>query len=246
MLFINKFAFMQAIQTAANYGYYHYIHGSITIDKLPTLTKKFHQLYNPNQPRYKAARERAKGNATFKFFAAISSNPNLIEWILMFTNGQNHPKNEKISTIDTKKQRYLYLPFILIKTPLKSNGRSSFTWKIEESYFKGYEIQIKDTVRNLKIGQIEHLIDNLSKYLPGFSGIRKQKTELNKLLRKEIRRQGKSLEALRKAKIDNWTLRRIPWEQVTNIKAFANNCERYGRTPAEQMAIYKKNRRKRT
>ena len=242
---INKFSFMQAVQTAANSGYSYYINGSVSIKKLPALTKKFHEKYATNQPRYQASRDRAKGLATFKFFAAISADPNRIEWILMFTHGKNHPVNEKIKLIGERKSRYLYIPFTLIKSPPKSNGRSSFTWKIEESYFRGYEIQIKDTVRSLNKGKIEHLAENLSKYLPGFSGIRKQKTQLNKLLKKEIGRHGKALESLQNLKIDNWTLRRISWEQVININAFAKNCEQYDRTPAEQMAIYKKNKRKR-
>lgn len=236
---------MQAIQISAINGYKFYISGKVHIEKLPKFIQKIKRQYSPNEPRYKAFRERAKGNASYKFYCGVSTDSEYIDWILMFTEGKNIVKNERICSIELKKDRYLYDRYALIKSPLKSNGRTSFTWKIEESYYKGHEMQIKDTVRTLKTAQIEHMVENISKYLPGFSGIRKQKAELNKLLKNEIKRQGKALQYLKVKKIDNWTLRRIPWEQVTNTKVFVENLKKHDRTIHEQISIYKKNKQKR-
>lgn len=240
MLIATKCAFMQQIQKAASAGYIFYTSGSVKPHKLMVLIKKFKKNYSVNQPRQKAYRERTKGKASAKFYAYIHpEDDNAFFWVLLLTEGEHGAKqSESLSNLLIKKQRIEYSYFQLIQNP-SNTDKPSFTWSLKTEALLSFKDKLRKAVRKKQLRNIRKVMDDIG-WLPGFSGIRKQKKEIQKLFKYEAKRYFRSLSD---DKIKNLYLRQIKIKQIKYIDSFVRKAEENQRTVKEQIRISLFNKR---
>ncbi|MBE0471862.1 MAG: hypothetical protein IBX55_20425 [Methyloprofundus sp.] len=243
MLLLTRLSFMQQIQKAASSGYVYYTTGTCPAIKLPGLVKKFEKAYQVNETRQQVYRKKRKGDASAKFFVyAHPTDKTVFFWVLMVTQGQHLAHAlEYLHDLRARKSRLIYGDYQLIQKP-SSLGRPSFTWSLTTDAYHYYASLIRITLRSHHSGAAQDLLKHLS-VMPGFSGVRQQRKDLQKVWQGEAKRHYKSLED---RKIQNAYTRQQKVEQVIYLDGFVNKMLENDLTVTQQIKKHRENLRKRT
>lgn len=177
MLITTRLSFLQQVQKAAGNGYRYYTSGTVEIEKLPSLVKKFQNNYSTNLTRQQAYRQRQKGQASAKFYSYADEtdmNGTKVCWVLLFTEGKTTATtNENLKKLTIKKERFEYSDYQLIQKP-RADGKQLFTFQLKTESFNYYQERIRKTARNKNISELNKLITHINK-MPGFSALRVQR-----------------------------------------------------------------------
>jgi uncharacterized protein YukE len=239
MLLLTRLSFMQQIQKAATSGYVYYTTGTCPAIKLPGLVKKFEKAYQINQPRQQVYRKKQKGDASAKFFVyAHPTDKTVFFWVLMLTEGQHLAY--ALENLRARKSRLTYGDYQLIQKP-SSLGKPSFSWSLTTDAYHYYVSLIRTTLRSHHSGPANDLLKHLS-VMPGFSGVRKQRKDLQKIWQGEAKRHFKSLED---RKIQNAYTRQQKVEQVIYLDGFVKKMIENDLTVTQQIKTHRENLRKR-
>lgn len=243
MLILTRLSFMQQTQKAATSGYVYYTTGTCPAIKLPGLVKKFEKSYQVNQTRQQVYRKKQKGDASAKFFVyAHPTDKTAFFWVLMLTQGQHLAHAlEDLHDLRARKSRLSYGDYQLIQKP-SSKGKPAFTWSLTTDAYHYYASLIRKTLRSHHAGAAQDLMKHLS-VMPGFSGVRKQRKDLQKIWQGEARRHFKTLE---ERKIQNAYTRQQKVEQVISIEGFIKKMLENDLTVTQQLKTHRENLRKRT
>lgn len=241
MLILTRLSFMQQTQKAATSGYVYYTTGTCPAIKLPGLVKKFEKAYQVNQPRQQVYRKKLRGDASAKFFVyAHPTDKTAFFWVLMVTQGQHLAHAlEDLHDLRGRKTRLIYGDYQLIQKP-SSAGKLSFTWSLTTDAYHYYVAIIRKTLRSHHAGAAQDLLKHLS-VMPGFSGVRKQRKDLQKIWQGEAKRHFKSLED---RKIQNNYTRQQKVEQVIYLESFVKKMQENNLTVTQHIRVHRNNLRK--
>lgn len=242
MLLLTRLSFMQQIQKAATNGYIYFTTANCPAEKLPVLVKKFEKAYQINQTRQQVYRKKQKGNASAKFFIyAHPDDKTAFFWVLMVTRGEHLAhKIEKLQNLTERKTRLQYGDYQLIQKP-SATGKPSFTWSLTTDAYHYYSSLIRKTLRSQNSGAANDLLKHLS-VMPGFSGIRKQRKDLQKIWQAEAKRHFHNKE---RCKIQNNYTRQQKVEQVIYLEGFVKKMLENDLTVTQQIKTHRENLRKR-
>jgi uncharacterized protein YukE len=242
MLLLTRLSFMQQIQKSATSGYVHYTTGTCPAIKLAGLVKKFEKSYEVNQTRQQVYRKKLKGEASAKFFIyAHPTDKTAFFWVLMVTQGQHLAHAvEDLQDLRERKKRLQYGDYQLIQKP-SSAGKPSFTWSLTADAYQYYASLIRTTLRSRHSGAAQDLLKHLS-VMPGFSGIRKQRKNLQKIWQGEAKRHFKGMVD---RKIQNAYTRQQKVEQVIYLESFVKKMLEHDLTVTQQIKTHRENLRKR-
>ncbi|MDD2721932.1 MAG: hypothetical protein PHH47_11560 [Gallionella sp.] len=192
---------MQRLSDAVNHGYSHYTSGSVGVDRLQRLVRKFDLLYQPFSSRNVRARRKAAklGNAEFILWL----HDGIIYWWLMVTPPQKgeHPAhaNEKLQFALGRSGRIALDGFELVLLPRKENKRfpvksrthppkpTRLTWRMTAETYHDWREAIIATVRSRAAYRMHTMLCQLYTY-PGFGEIRSQIGKLAALYKAEVKR----------------------------------------------------------
>ena len=243
MLILTRQSFLQNIQKAAIAGHFFWISGDVPVEKLPNFIDKMEKAYQPNKTRQAAYYDRKNGKASAKLFVYASpENERAFRYVLMLTEGEHLAhKLEKLKNLKNRAERVVYGDFHLVMKPNQKNGKPLFTWALKPDGLNRSKEDIRKTVRSRNQGAIEHLIKHLG-LMPGFSGVRLQKKELQSVLNGELKR---NKIALKSTKITNLYLRQVKTEKVAYIASFCEKLANSDNTVLQQLKAHRDNARKR-
>jgi len=242
MLLLTRLSFMQQIQKAATSGYVHYTTGTCLAIKLSGLVKKFQKSYEINQSRQQVYRKKLQGEASAKFFIyAHPTDKKAFFWVLMVTQGQHLAHAlEDLQDLRERKTRLTYGDYQLIQKP-SLKGKPSFTWSLTTAAYHYYASLIRTTLRSRHSGASQDLLKHLS-VMPGFSGIRQQRKDLQKIWQGEAKRHFKDMSD---RKIQNNYTRQQKIEQVIYLDSFVKKMLENDLTVTQQIKTHRENLRKR-
>lgn len=247
MLITTRLSFLQQIQKAAISGYFFYTTGSIEIEKLPNLIKKFEKLYQINQTRQQAYTKRLKGLSSAKFYCYADEAPNKetnVFWVLLFTAGKTEAQhNENLKDLRLKKQRFEYSDYQLIQKP-RLDGKQKFTFHLKTDSLEYYQQQIRKVVRNKNFSQLNNLIQHIN-LMPGFAGVRSQKKKLQSILKGEIKKYLSPQDQIKVPKMTNFYHRQQKLQHIKRLNQFIKQMLENDRTVKQQLAQYRNNTKKR-
>jgi len=247
MLITTRLGFLQQMQKAAISGYHFYTVGCLDITKLPSLIKKFEKRYIINQSRQQAYRQRQKGQASAKFYCYADETDPLgqkIFWVLLFTKGKTTAhQEEQLQNLTLKKTRFVYSDYQLIQKPRK-DGKQTFTFQLKTESLAYYQNRLRKSIRNQNVFEINKLMQHLN-VMPGFSALRKQKTQLKKLIKGEMNRHLSKEQHPNIIKMTNFYHRQQKQESVVRLKVFMQQMLQNERTIKQQLKTYRNNKQKR-
>lgn len=247
MLITTRLSFLQQIQKAAISGYHFYTSGTIEIEKLPSLIRKFQTQYQTNQTRQQAYRKRQQGQASAKFYCYADEtdlNGTKIFWVLLFTEGTTPAQQTEIlKDLRIKKQRFEYSDYQLIQKP-RTDGKQKFTFQLKTDSFNYYQEQIRKRTRNKNYHELNKLIIHLNK-MPGFSAIRTQKKKLNAIHKGETKKHLKSEDQDKVQKMTNFYHRQQKLDHIKRLNVFIKQMTENNRTVKQQLRQYRQNNKAR-
>lgn len=247
MLITTRLSFLQQIQKAAISGYFYYTTGSIEIEKLPNLIKKFERLYQINQTRQQAYSKRLKGLSSAKFYCYADEVPNKetnVFWALLFTQGKTAAReNELLKDLRIKKERFEYSDYQLVQKP-RSDGKQKFTFRLKTDSLEYYHQQIRKVVRNKNLSQLNNLIQHIN-LMPGFAGVRSQKKKLQSILKGELKKHLNPQDQIKVQKMTNFYHRQQKLQHIKRLNLFITQMLENDRTIKQQLAQYRNNAKRR-
>lgn len=192
---------MQRLADAVNHGYAHYVSGTISLDRLPRLIRKFGLQYQPFANRNVRARRKSAGLGNAELI--LWRNEDVIHWWLMVTSPEkgDHPAhtNEKLQFALHRLGRIVLDGLELVLLPCKEDKRfpskhgkrpnkpTRLTWRMTAETYQGWRESIIDTVRSRASHRMHPMLYQLYS-CPGFGGIRSQIGKLAALYHAEVKR----------------------------------------------------------
>lgn len=245
MLITTRLVFLQQIQKVAVSGYCYYTTGTISIARLPDLIKKFERHYQINQTRQQAYLKRQHGQASAKFYCYAADGGHLgqkVFWVLLFTQGRTSAQdNEMLYDLRLKKQRFQYSDYQLIQKP-RADGKQRYTFKLSANSVNYYQAELRQAIRNHNLSKLNQIIQHLN-LMPGFRELRKQKTQLKKIIQGEAKRHLKAEQRSMILTMTNIYHRQQELEIVKRISVFIQNMAKNNRTVKHQLKVYRGNNR---
>jgi hypothetical protein len=227
---------MQRLADAVNQGYTHWVSGTVPLNKVNLLTKKFSIIYQVNTDRNARARGKRAGLGNAKL--VLYWDGCIIQWWLLVTppNGDQHAAHiiEPLKNAFERTERITLDGYELITVPKKGSSGTKLTWRMTDDKYQDWRESIIDAVRLGHIHAIDRLLCQL--YLsPGFAGIRSQVGILAGLYQGEVKRSGKK--DLPKPPKKLSYVRRLKNKPFTVNQLLAEQKDRFAQTATVSMVL---------
>jgi len=243
MLHTRKTAAMQTIQLAARSGYYYADRGTVNADKLSAFVKKMEKKCKLRRSRQAIHKDRKLGRVVVKLViypASESVDPNGFCWWLLATGcieGED---------LDDIRNKYLTFrgEYELIRMNKKGQGSAIWTWRMINTLVNYWQDRIRRSIRSKNSNDLRQCIKSLS-HMPGFSGIRVDRTKLWSQIKWEWRRAHKDSEELPKLPVNRFK-KSVRVETVIRLGQFIKAMNDHDRSSEGQMRVYLRNRASRS
>lgn len=186
-----KTQFMQALQRAVGDGFPHHTTGTVPLDKVRRLTKKFRDLYLVHLTGQQRWRRKKLGLGNARLFLWREKPESDLTFVLLVSEGE-HPAHhlEKLKDGRSDGQRLRLTGYELVPHQREGNAHHSWTWRMTKDTVAEWRTRIMTAVRHrnrVDMAQAWHSLH----HVPGFGGCRVQVRVLVKLFRAEWQRRSK-------------------------------------------------------
>ncbi len=188
----HKTAAMQRLADLVRTGHRFHVSGTVSPEKVQGLAKKFTGLYQTNQTRLQASRQRKTGEASFRLLLQGKPDATEIRWWLLRTDGEmpEAAKKENWADATQRGQHIEWDGYELVRHTREGANNPSWSWR----YTKEQEASLRDglvnAIRTHRDDHLRQLIDSIHR-TPGFALAREQVKKMRKLITDEWKRRGR-------------------------------------------------------
>ncbi len=165
-----KTAALARILDVAPKGYHRFTRGEVNVRKVPSLLRKFHDLYGIGHTPGQRLTRKAAGRANCVLVLFLPENAEVAQWLLLATKGSGL-ETEHLSSIEDK-ARLQWLGYELVRRP-NDKGRASWTWRRPKAEMAEHYAMIADLSYRHHRSALADLLQRIGNQ-PGFHGVREQ------------------------------------------------------------------------
>lgn len=183
----HKATVMQRLSDLVRSGHRHYVAGSVSLEKAPTLAGKFVALYQVDQHRMQASRQRAAGQASFRLLMRGQPGTSEIGWWLLHTDGALPAQAMRERWQDALVDRLEVGGYELVRQTRQGASTPAWTWRYTRAQEQALREVLIRAIRVHRDDELRQLIDTIHR-TPGFAGARAQVKRMRDLIHAEWRR----------------------------------------------------------
>lgn len=178
---------MQRLADLVRSGHRHYVAGSVPLEKAPMLAGKFVALYQVDQHRMQASRQRSAGQASFRLLMHGQPDASEIGWWLLRTDGAMPAPAMRERWHDALVNRLHLGGYELVRQTRQGASAPAWTWRYTQAQEQGLRGALIRAIRNQRDDELRQLIDSIHR-TPGFAGARAQVKRMRDLIHTEWQR----------------------------------------------------------
>ncbi len=186
-VFTKKTVLMQRLSDLVRTGHHHYVSGSIPIEKAAGLATKLDSLYDVDQGKLAASRQRKKGSASFRLLMFLSDGETNVLWFLIRTEGEIPEAATREKWRNAIDDRIQLTGYELVRLPRVGSQNPAFTWRYTKEQHDDLRHGLLQAIRTKRDDQVRQLIHSLWRS-PGFAGTRAQVKKFADLIKSEWKR----------------------------------------------------------
>ena len=176
-LLTTQVSLMQEIPKLVGHGYYHWVSGTVPMEKLEGLAKKFSDRYGTGLTAQQRSRRRSAGEAICRVLALPKTDGKSVDWLLLATDGSG-PVNEREALFDLRKPDGFLIwnsdyVMKLSTRPRKFGGGTRYTWWMRVELESELDSRASALAQQGDAYRLRQHLD-LMRRRPLFSGIRSQ------------------------------------------------------------------------
>lgn len=180
---------MQRLADYVRTGHVHWTCGEVTLERAPTLARKFARLYGTDLDRNRRLRAKARGEGNAVLLLARLHPADMhIHWYLLVSPGDN-PAHELEELVDatTREGRMRHAEYELVHMTKPGVAHPVLTWRMSRGNEEDWRTRALAEARHGSPHRVERFLEVLYKS-PGFYGVRRQVGKTVSLFRREWRR----------------------------------------------------------
>ena len=238
-LHTHKTAAMQTIQNAARHGYTQVASGIVEADRLVDFVTRMEKKLNLDRSRQAVFKDRQRGRVVAKLViypAQEEAHPTGFCWWLIATG---LIEGERLDDI-TKVHLSFRDEYELVRLNRKGQDKASWTWRLKADLLAYWFDRLHRAITQKNDGDLRQCIYSL-KRMPGFSGIRKDRSKLWGQIKADWRRNRKSSEEMPTLPVNNFK-KSVKVIYVVRLGQFVAEMKRCDRTAEGQLRAYLGNR----
>lgn len=180
---------MQRIADYVRTGHVHWTSGEVTLDRAPTLARKFARLYGADLDRNRRLRAKARGDGNaVLLLAQLQSDDACVQWYLLASPGDNPVHHlERLRDASTKSERMHHGGYELVHITKSGVNHPVLTWRMSRENEEGWRARALAEARRGSPHEVQMFLEALYRS-PGFHGIRRQVGKTVALFRREWKR----------------------------------------------------------
>ncbi len=186
-VFTKKTVLMQRLSDLVRTGHHYYVTGSIPVEKAAGLATKLDGLYDVDQGKLAASRQRKKGDASFRLLMFLPDGETNILWFLIRTEGEIPEAATREKWRDAITDRIELTGYELVRLPRVGSKNPAYTWRYTKAQHDDLRHGLLQAIRTKRDDQVRQLIHTLWR-TPGFAGARGQVKKFGDLVKSEWKR----------------------------------------------------------
>ncbi len=186
-VFTKKTVLMQRLADLVRSGHYHYVTGSIPVEKAAALAVKLNMFFDVDQGKLLASRQRKKGAASFRLLMFLADGETSVLWFLLRTDGEIPEPATREKWRDALSDRIKLTGYELVRLPRPGSKLPAYTWRYETARHDDLRNALLQAIRTKRDDELRQLIHTLWR-TPGFAGARTQVKKFADLIKSEWKR----------------------------------------------------------